>query len=141
MGQRAKWFYELQSTIAIGEVTRRVTLDGSSRRFAPGLVDSIVPGGFLVPPENIGTIVDRTYAFLPQVRANLGYCLCNNWRAYAGYNFAYLSNVYRVGDFVDPTFAGSALATGETLSVASVTRPSRSGLFLHGVTFGIGKNF
>lgn len=141
MGQRSRWFYEVQATVALGQVTRRTSLNGSSRRFVPDLLDSTVPGGFLVPPQNIGTFVDRDFAALPQVRANFGYCLNNGWRAYAGYNFAYLSRVSRIGDVLDPTFAGSELATGASAAANSVRRTSDRGLFLHGVTLGIGRNF
>ncbi len=141
MGQKSRWFYEVQATVALGQVTRRATLNGSSRRFVPDLLDSTVPGGFLVPPQNIGTFVDRDFAALPQVRANFGYCLSNGWRAYAGYNFAYLSRVSRVGDFLNPTFAGSELATGASTAASNVGQPASRGLFLHGVTLGIGRNF
>ena len=142
MYQRGQWRWDIASVLAVGEVQRSVTLDGSTRITVPGFQDNTLPGGFFVGPDDIGRFEDRDYALIPQVRTNLSYCLGCNWRLGVGYDFMYLSSAFRPDAYLNTAFDGSRLARQPTIGVVGdpvVTR--KSDLFLHGVNVNLTYNF
>ena len=90
--------------------------------------------------ENVGRFRDNDFAAIPQFRANLTYCVRNNLRLSAGYNFLYLSSAFRPGQFLNTQIDGSSL--GQDVSATSV-RPTfqREDMFLHGGNVGLTYNF
>ncbi len=140
--QRDRWTWGLATICALGQVERRVTLDGSTRIVSIGLLDETRPGGFLIRPESDRRIVDRDFAAIPQIRTNIGYCIHRDVRLTAGYTMTYLSSAFRPGQFMNTSFAGSSLGDTPTIGVDSdVTKPHRDGVFLHGITLGLTYNF
>lgn len=142
MVQQGRWGWELATLFAVGEVQRIVDLDGSTFIDVPGVQQGESPGGFFVGADEIGRFRDNDYAVIPQVRANLSYCLGGNWRVRAGYNFFYLSSAFRPGTFLTSTQDGSQLGLPSS-TVARTQRPqvSKSSLLLHGATVGLSYNF
>lgn len=141
ISQRGSWLWDVTALVALGEVERVVDLNGSTRINVPGFSDNTFPGGFFVGPRDIGRFRDNDFAAIPQVRANLSYCIGRNWRLSAGYNFMYLSSAFRPGQFLNTSFDGSRL--GQDVAVDTVRRPnySRDNLFLHGANVGLTYNF
>lgn len=144
MWQSDRWTWEVQPTLAVGEVRRQIELDGSTRTLVPGLADTTKDGGFLVRADDIGRFEDREVAILPQVRANIAYCLGCNWKFNVGYNFMYVNNVFRPGNFINTTLAGSQLGQAPPVGVlgGNQIRDRRdSDVFLHGLSLGLTYNF
>jgi len=139
--QRGRWLCDITALVALGEVERVVDLDGSTRVNVPGFSDNTFPGGFFVGPGDIGRFRDNDFAAIPQVRANIGYCLGRNWRLNAGYNFLFLSSAFRPGQFLNTQFDGARL--GQEVDVDTVRQPNfrRESLFLHGANVGLSRNF
>ena len=119
-----------------------VQLDGSTRITVPGFQDTTLPGGFFVGANDIGTFEDRDYAVIPQVRANMSYCLGCNWWLGVGYDFIYLNSAIRPGSFLNTSFDGSQLASAPVIGTAT-ERPifPNDDLFLHGVNINLTYNF
>lgn len=142
MVQQGRWGWDLSTLFAVGEVQRVVDLNGSTFIDVPGVQQGESPGGFYVGADQIGSFRDNDYAVIPQVRANLSYCIGGNWRLRAGYNFMYLSSAFRPNTFLNPRFDGTQL--GQPVdSVGRIQRPdvSKSSLFLHGANVGLSYNF
>lgn len=142
MRQRGRWLWDIAALFAVGEVQRSVELDGSTRITVPGFQDTTLPGGFFVGANDIGRYEDREYAVIPQVRANLSYCLGCNWRLGVGYDFIYLNSVFRPDAYLNTTFDGSRLARAPEIGVVGErpATPDRD-LFLHGVNINLTYNF
>ena len=143
MFQRGRWLWDIQNTLAVGQVRRVVQLDGSTRTTVPGILDETFPGGFFVGAGDVGRFVDNDVAVIPQVRAHLSYCIGNNWRIGAGYNFLYLSSLFRPNSFLDTTINGSQLGRPPVVGVvnnSTIPRPRQSA-FLHGVSVSATYNF
>lgn len=141
MWQSGRLTWGLASKVALGQVERRVILDGSTRVVTPGILDETTPGGFYVRPENVGRYRDRDFAAIPQLRANIGYCVHRNVRVTAGYTFMYLSSAFRPSSFLQPTFAGSSLGDPAIIGTDPTFSPARQDVFLHGLTVGLLFNF
>jgi len=140
--QRGRWGWELSTLFAVGEVQRIVDLNGSTFINVPGVQQGTSPGGFFVGANQIGEFRDNDYAVIPQVRANVSYCLGANWRIRAGYDFFFLSSAFRPGSFINTNINGSTLAS-PAAPVGRTQPPTfrRSNLLLHGVTLGLSYNF
>ena len=141
MYQRKRWLLEVTSLLAIGEIHRTVARNGSTRITVPGAIDETRAGGFLVRPEDIGTISDRDYAVLPQARVNVGYCIGNNWRATIGYNFMSLSSLFRPGAYMNNVFDGSTLAHEPQVGAVADSTRFKESVWLHGLSFGLAYQF
>lgn len=142
MFQRGKWLLDISNVLAVGQVRRVAELDGSTRITVPGAIDETFAGGFFVGSGDVGRFVDHNYAVLPQVRANLSYCIANNWRLGVGYNFLYLSSMFRPDSFLNTTFDGSQLGRAPTTGVVAErpATPDRNA-YLHGVSLTATYNF
>ena len=140
--QYNRWFWDLSSVFAIGQVRRAVQLDGSTTIDVPGFVNGTFPGAFHVGAENVGRFVNYDFAFIPQLRANAAYCLGDNWRLGVGYNFMYLSSMFRPDSYLRTTLDGSRLGRTPAAGLATV-RPAtpRRDMFLHGVNVFLTYNF
>lgn len=142
MHQRGKWMLDIATLFAVGEVQRSVTLDGSTRVTVPGFQDTTLPGGFYLGPNDVGRYQDRDYAVIPQVRTSLSFCMGCNWRLGVGYNFMYLSSMFRPDSYLNTSFDGSRLARAPVIGVVgnSPATPKRD-LFLHGANVNLTYNF
>ena len=134
--ETGNWFGDVSSGVALGEVQSTVSANGTTQTIVPGHVDETTDGGFLVQPDGIRQFSDSQFSALPQVQANLGYRLNGNWRLDAGYNFLFLSSVFRPGAFLNNEFSGVSLARDGTPG-ETIPRPDRENVYLHGARIGM----
>jgi len=97
-GRRGYWSLDGLMRVSLGTTLQTININGvtniNTARATPA-------GGLLALQSNIGTYTDRSFGVVPEFGLNLGYQLTPRWRAMAGYNFIYWSNVVRPGDQID----------------------------------------
>jgi hypothetical protein len=96
------WSLEGRGKVAVGSTHEEINIDGSQHFTNPsGPVDPRA-GGLLALNSNIGHHRQDRFSVVPEAGLNVGYQICANVRAYAGYNFLFWSNVVRPGAQIDP---------------------------------------
>lgn len=131
------WGWDAGTSLAIGDLRRTATVDGSTSIVVPGLTSTTFPGGFYVGPEDIRRISDHDLSVIPQAQFNLSRAIAANWRLRAGYNFLYLGSAFRPNSFLDTSFDGARLANANGGVADEVSRPDGQGVWLHGVNVGL----
>jgi hypothetical protein len=108
-----KCFVDLWGKVALGSNDETINVNGGTLTAGQPVV-----GGFLAPPEFIGSHHHDQFAVVPQIGVNVGYELTQHLRATAGYTFLYLSEAVRPGAETDalsrsPRSAPFPFQTGE----------------------------
>jgi hypothetical protein len=94
---------ELSGKVAVGGVRQLVNISGSTISIDRANRQSLSLGGFLaLESTNIGRYQRTRLVILPEVKASIGYQLTDNLRAFAGYDFLYLSGAARPAELIDP---------------------------------------
>jgi hypothetical protein len=106
-----RWSLSFLRRVAFGATSHDVRIDGQTVTVVPATPpsSSVLGGGLLAQPTNIGEYDDSDFAVLPEVGATLLYKLNSCCRVGMGYTFMYLSDVARAGDQVDLTVNGQLL--------------------------------
>jgi hypothetical protein len=137
--QEGRWFSDLLTSVAFGNLNRTVIIDGATTVTVPTVAPVTTSGGLLTQATNIGTHRDSEFAVLPQFQASLGYQLNCRLRCWAGYSFAYLSDVVRLSDAIDRRVNGTFLDA--TVPDTGPNRPayrwSSSDLWVMGANMGL----
>ena len=144
--RRGALFTTFTGTVAAGDVSESVDVNGATRTTAPGGAVTTRPGGLLALPTNMGHHTRDQFALLPQGSLTVGYQVTTYLRAWVGYTFLYCSNVVRPGDQIDrvvnPTLLPISSGPGFALP------PSRPAFAFHdsdfwaqGATFGLELRF
>ena len=95
------WSLELLGKVALGSMSERVLIDGSTIITQPNVQPVTSLGGLLAQGTNIGVYERQRLAFIPEVGANLAYDVNPCWRITFGYSFLYWSNVVLAGNQID----------------------------------------
>ena len=134
---RGRWSTQLTSLVAIGQVRKRVRLDGSTNSFVPGFADDTIDGGFIVGPDMIGTGKSQEFGVIPQARLNMGYFLTRNFQLNVGYDFLYFFDAVRPDSWLNVTRAGSDISrrVPATIARTDLAVPD-NGVWLHGASLG-----
>jgi hypothetical protein len=103
------WFLKLLGKIAVGANREIVGIEGSRVATSPSGTATVIPGGFLAQPTNIGRFSRSEFAVLPELGVSVGYQLTCHVRASVGYSVIYLSNAVRPGDQIDLTINTSQI--------------------------------
>ncbi len=98
---RGRWTLELRGKIALGAVSQRVSINGSTDVNVPGGGTTQSVGGLLALPSNIGNYNRNQFGVLPEFNVNLHYQVNPCWRVNVGYTIFALTNVVRPGDQID----------------------------------------
>lgn len=110
--ERGYFTFELVAKLAIGNVERRLVIDGATQVEVPGGGQSGSPGGLLALPSNMGWHVDREFALLPELNINTRLALTDQLSLNVGYNLLYLTHVLRAGQQIDRSIDTSQLPGG-----------------------------
>ena len=94
--RRNRWFLDLNTKAAIGNVYQRLDVTGST-----SINGGSATSGGLLTADRVGTYTRNRFAWSPEVGVNLGYQFTPHMRAFVGYDFLYLSDVLRAGDQVN----------------------------------------
>jgi hypothetical protein len=97
------WTLGATGRIALGSTYQRVDINGSTTVTVPGFPPLTSPGGLLALSSNSGVHTRDVFAFVPEVRLQLGYAITPCIQFFVGYDFLYWSNVVRAGDQIDLT--------------------------------------
>lgn len=138
---RGRWTLDVAAKVALGGVSQRVTINGSTTVTAPGGSPTVNEGGILALGSNSGTFNRGQFSVLPAVDVNLRYQLTPLWKLNLGYSFMAITNVVRPGDQIDLRLDPNQFPP----PVASGTSPAfafnNSDVWLQGINFGIECDF
>jgi hypothetical protein len=99
---KGNWSFEMRSTVALGETSSIVTINGGQSIVSTGGIASSTPGGLLALDSNSGRFSRNLFAVVPELNLNIGYNVCQCCRIYVGYDLLYWSAVLRPGNQIDP---------------------------------------
>ena len=140
---RGALFLDVTGKIALGAVTQRVEVDGSTTLVqGPLVAPATTRGGFLATGANLGERSETRFAVLPEGDFKLGYQFGPSLNAFVGYSVMYLSSAVRPADQISRTVALTQLPTSPTFNNRPVTGQvapgiAESDLWLHGFQFGL----
>ena len=141
--QRGRWTAELSTLLGIGALNRNVRIDGETAVTVPTQPAVVRRGGLLTQETNMGSYEDSTFTVIPELRADLGYCLTPHSKLLIGYSFMYLGNVVRPGDTIDEQLNG--LQLDPFLPLVGPERPrfdwNDSSLWVMGLNLGMEFSF
>lgn len=101
--QFGAWQLDLLAKVAIGNMHQTVIVSGQSFVTEPGLATVETQGGLLGQGTNSGTRSRNRFAYIPEINANLGYRVNDQWSLTLGYTFMYFSDVALAGSQIDTT--------------------------------------
>jgi hypothetical protein len=96
-----RWSLQLLSKLAVGGVSREVTIAGNTRVTVPGAAPVASSGGMLALSSNSGVHNSEDWVVVPEFGATLGWDINCNWRLRLGYSVLIWTDVARSGDQVD----------------------------------------
>jgi len=101
------FFLNVAGKIAAGTMHETVIASGATTTNFNGVLgtysvpSTTIPTGIFTQATNIGRFSQDHFAYVPEVKADLGVELWRRVRLFAGYDFLYASNVVRPGDQID----------------------------------------
>jgi hypothetical protein len=131
VGLRAEMGFErlsvgLLAKLAVGDLTREVTIAGATRTTVPGAAaPAVSTGGMLALASNSGAHYPDDWVVVPELGVTLGYDITTNVRLRLGYSMLYWTNVARSADQVDLTI-NPALFPPATTTPTTGSRPAFS---------------
>jgi hypothetical protein len=140
-GGGGPWTLDLLAKVALGNVSQRVAINGSTVITPPGETPTPFTGGIFALNSNIGTYTRNRFAALPEFGVTLRKQISPCWRMSLGYSLLILSNAVRPGDQMDVR-----------LDTAQFPPPSGTGVFprftfndddvwVQGISIGLERNF
>ena len=138
--QRGDAFVGFTGKIGLGMNHEILQVNGSTGFNAGGPAGG--SGGLFAVSSNLGQYTRNWFCFVPEVGVKAGYYLTPHIRGYVGYDFLFMSDVFRPGDQIDRVVNPALVPT--SLLAGAPGGPGRP-MFLHsegtywaqGVTFGI----
>ena len=135
--QLGNWDTKFTGKVALGSTHEEVTINGQTAVTPVGGPTTVLPGGLLALPSNIGQYSRDVFAVVPEVGINVGYQVTNAIHVGAGYSFLYWSNVVRAGDQIDRVVNPSQIPALQGAGLVA-DRPSfgfrETGFWAHGLT-------
>jgi hypothetical protein len=134
------WNVEMLAKVALGNMERKVTIDGAEQfaGFAPAPVPGF--GGIFAQPTNMGTRRDNDFAALPEFGLNVAYAVTDRISVLGGYSLVMLPDVVRTGDQIDTTLNATQFPLG--VPAVPPARPTRlvgnlDDFWVQGVNVGV----
>ncbi len=141
-----RWQASVAGKVALGVVSQRLEIRGATAvSGAPfGMGDATFPGGVFTQASNIGSYSQERFGVLPEANVRVAFAVTRNLRVSVGYDALFLNSVLRPGNQIDRTvnvnqsvlFGGAE--GGPQRPAATLTD---SGLWMHGVSVGVGFSF
>jgi hypothetical protein len=98
---RGCWTLDVLCKLALGGVSQRVDINGSTTVTVPDEEPVTNEGGVLALDSNIGKYRQTRFGIMPEIGVNLRYQWSPLWTFSLGYTFIGLTNVVRPGDQID----------------------------------------
>jgi hypothetical protein len=141
---RDRWFANVMGKVALGVTHQTVDVSGSTTVTTPAGAVTVLPGGLLALPSNIGHYSRNQFSVVPELNVNVGYQVTDHLRVFAGYSFLYWNHVVRPSDAIDL----QVNSTRTPLSLVAPNGPVRplftfrdSDYWVQGVNFGVQLRF
>jgi hypothetical protein len=99
--QRQSWTFDTSLKIAAGDTHSRVAISGATATSIPGQTSTLLPGGLLALPSNIGVYDNNHFSVVPELGLTVGFSFTSQLRATLGYDLVYWNSVARPGDQID----------------------------------------
>jgi hypothetical protein len=98
---RSWWSIDTVLKVAVGQTHSRVAISGATATTIPGQTATLLSGGLLALPSNIGVYDSNQFSLAPELGITLGFDLAPQLRATIGYDIVYWTAVARPGDQID----------------------------------------
>lgn len=132
------WTVELVTKVALGELSRIVSVTGETVTQAPDGTVTWQPGGLLALPTNQGRHRATCFTAVPELSLQARRQLTRHLVFTVGYSLLVVDRVVRTGDQLDLTINPSQRDGGPLVGVPRPAAPLRdSTLWLHGLTLGL----
>lgn len=129
------WYILGKAKVALGYVTSRVGVSGTTTATLTDGTQLQATGGLLALSSNIGVHEDSDFAVQPEAEVTVGFNLTENIRVFAGYNFLYISKVLRPGDVIDNQINPALLPTADSTAFGVPGGPANPGIRLDWTDF------
>jgi hypothetical protein len=110
--QRGRWSLDVLTKLGLGGVRQRLDLAGRTSVAANQ--------DLLAETSTSGHYSDTQFAFLPELGANVGYCVTPSLSLRAGYSLMWLTDALRTGDQIDLAVGASGGHSQAFLETTSV---------------------
>ncbi|MBI1831104.1 MAG: BBP7 family outer membrane beta-barrel protein [Planctomycetes bacterium] len=151
IGLKGEWnsgifFANAVAKIALGANHQSIDIDGAFSDPQPYFIRNYGAGkgGIFAETSNSGNTSRDRFCVVPEAQVNIGVNLTRNIKAFAGYDFVYLSSVVRPGDQIDRNINLTQNASGPNGSSATLIgqaspslTPRSSSFYAHGANFGL----
>jgi hypothetical protein len=137
---RGCWTWDIMGKLALGGVSQRVSINGSTVVTVPDEEPVTNEGGILALDSNIGTYRRTQFGIMPEIDVNLRYQWSPLWTISMGYTFIGLTNVVRPGDQISLNLDPRQFPPGVPGTFPQFTFNSTD-LWVQGLNFGIECNF
>ncbi len=135
---RCKWGVNLAANLAVGCNQQRGIVEGSTAIRVPGDDPLYYDGGLLALGSNLGVFERDKCTVIPQVGANMYYCIRPGARLTFGYTMIYFDDVLRPGGLIDPAIDPRQLPPEIPPFVDRPTRVATlDNFWAQGINFGI----
>jgi hypothetical protein len=135
---------DMLGKVGLGNMHQILDIAGDRKVFNPGgALASVVEGGLLTQPSNIGRFTENDFAVIPEVSLKGGWQMTSNLRLSAGYSFLYVNRVLRPGESIDRGI--DFTPANQANPIIGETRPrpklSETDFYLHGLNMELEFSF
>lgn len=95
------WTMDFIATVALGQMTQRARMAGSTTTTAANGAVFTADGGLLTQTSNIGSFEDDPFTVIPEIAVKLGYYVTPRFDLSVGYTFLYANHILRMDDVID----------------------------------------
>ncbi len=125
--------------VALGCNDESVNINGATALFVPGLGTTTSDTSLLTGPNNHGSHTHTEFTWVPEINLRVGFALGHAVEVTVGYNFIYIGDVARPGNFIDLTNSAPLLAP--TTAHPAFPGFSSSDFWAQGINVGVGVRF
>jgi hypothetical protein len=139
-------FVELRGKLNIGATEGTAHINGFSTLLQSGAPPTILQGGILAVPSNIGRFSEQRFAVIPEGSISIGHEITSWLRLSVGYDFLYWSRVARPGNLLNRSVDTQQVVTDPNYNPPGssnqppLTFHDRS-FWAQGVSFGLTINY
>lgn len=132
------WTTAVKTSVAMGSLSRRMTVSGKTDVSVPTLPTTTTAGGLLTQPTNIGSYTSDSFVAIPELNLKVSRVLSDRVSVDVGYTFILLPLLWRSAEQIDPV-VNQSLIGGGTLSgpVNPAFTPRRSDTWVQGLSAGL----